>query len=169
MGWVTEILEIKWRGPIVLVGSLVLVSYGTVDLFQAISSAKWPKAPGRILTSQIVSGRRFYHPVITYAYTAGNTTYTGNTYRLGDAYYWRRHTAEPAVQAYAPGSTVFVSFDPSRPERSVLEPGVTPDAVSRIEWYLPIFLIATWMVRMDLKRVRARRLIQSKRPVKFHV
>ena len=88
---------------------------------------------------------------------------------LGDTYYWKRHTAEPAVQTYAPGSTVFVSFDPSRPERSVLEPGVTPDAVSRIEWFLPILLIAAWMVRMDLKRVRARRLIQSKRPVKFHV
>jgi hypothetical protein len=168
MGWVTEILEIKWRGPVVLAGSLVLLSDGAVDLLQAISSAKWPKAPGRILTSQIVSGR-FYHPAITYVYTVGNTSYTGNTYRWGDTYYWKRQTAEPAVQTYAPGSTVFVSFDPSRPERSVLEPGVTPDAVSRIEWFLPILLIAAWMVRMDLKRVRARRLIQSKRPAKFHV
>lgn len=163
-----DVLEIKWRGPIVLLGSLVILSYGAVDLLQAISSAKWPKAPGKIWTSQIVA-RRFYHPSITYVYTAGNTTYTGNTYRLGDTYYWKRQTAETAVQTYAPGSTVFVSFDPSRPERSALEAGFTPDTFSRTEWSLPLFLIALWGVRMDLKRVRARRLIQSKRPAKFHV
>ena len=168
MAWMMDVLEIKWRGPIVLLGSLILLSYSTVDLLQAISSAKWPKAPGRILTSQIVTWR-FYHPSITYVYTVGNTNYTGNTYRLGDTFYWKRQKAETAVQTYAPGSTVFVSFDPSRPERSVLEPGVTPDAVSPIEWSLPVLLIAAWMVRMDLKRVRARHLIQSKRPVKFHV
>jgi Protein of unknown function (DUF3592) len=168
MGWVTEILEVKWRGPIVLLLLLVVLSYGAVDLLQAISSAKWPKAPGRILSSQIVAGR-FYHPSIAYVYTVGNTSYTGNTYRWGDTYYWKRQTAEPAVQTFAPGSTVFVSFDPSSPEKSVLEAGVTREAVSPIEWFLPVLLIAAWIVRMDLKRVRARHLIQSKRPVKFHV
>ncbi len=151
-----------------LLGSLVILSYGAVDLLQAISSAKWPKAPGKLWTSQIVT-RRFYHPVITYVYTVGNTTYTGNTYRWGDTFYWKRQRAVTAVQTYAPGSTVFVSFDPSRPEKSVLEPGVTADAVSPIEWFLPILLISSWMVRMDLKRVQARHLLQSKRPVKFHV
>ena len=99
----------------------------------------------------------------------GNTTYTGNTYRWGDTFYWKRETAEAAVQTYAPGSTVFISFDPSRPERSVLEPGFTADALSRIKWFLPLLVIAVWWVRMDLKRVRARRLIQSKRPVRFQV
>lgn len=168
MAWVTEFLEIKWRAPVVLLVSLVVLSYGAVDLLPAISSARWPKAPSRILTSQIVS-RRFYHPSITYVYVVGTTNYTGNTYRFGGTYYWKRRTAEAAVQTYAPGLTVFVSFDPSRPERSVLEPGLTPDAVSRIEWFLPLSLIALWWVRMDLKRVRARHLIQSKRPVKFNV
>jgi hypothetical protein len=168
MAWVTDFLEIEWRAPIALLGSLVLLSYGAVDLSQAISSAKWPKAPGRILSCQIV-GRRFYHPSITYVYTVENTTHTGNTYRLGDPFYWKRQTAETAAQTYAPGSTVFVSFDPSRPEKSALEAGFTPDTFRRIEWSLPVFLITLWMVRMDLKRVRARRLIQSQRPVKFRV
>jgi hypothetical protein len=168
MAWMTEFLEIKWRAPIVLLLSLVVLSYSAVDLLQAISSAKWPKAPGNILSSQIIA-RRHYHPSITYVYTVGSTTYTGNTYRFGDPFYWKRQTAETAVQAYAPESTVFVSYDPSRPERSVLEAGFTPDTVWRIEWFLPILLIAAWMVRMDLKRVRARRLIQSKRPVEFKV
>ena len=168
MGYLTEFLEIKWRGPIVLLGSLVVLSYGTVDFLQAISSAKWPKAPGRILSSQIVV-RRHYHPSITYVYTVGDTTYTGNTYRFGDTFYWKRQTAEAAARTYAPGSTVFIAFDPSSPDRSVLEPGFTADALSRIEWSLPLFLIALWWVRMDLKRVRSRNLIQSKRPVKFKV
>ena len=149
--------------------SLVVLSYGAVDLLQAMSTAKWPKAPGKILTSHMVRPRSRYHPSITYVYVVGNTNYTGNTYRLGDTYYWKRQTAEAAVQTYAPGSTVFVSFDPSRPERSVLEPGVTTDALSRIEWFLPILFISIWWVRSDFKRVRSRHLIQSKRPVKFNV
>jgi len=140
-----------------------------MDFSHAISSTKWPKAPGRILTSQIVQPRRRYHPSISYAYVVGDTTYTGNTYRWADTFYWKRETAEAAVQTYAPGSTVFITFDPSRPERSVLEPGFTADALSRIKWFLPLLVIAVWWVRMDLKRVRARRLIQSKRPVRFQV
>lgn len=169
IAYLTEFLEIRWRPAIVALASLVVLSYGTLDLLRASSSAKWSKTPGRILTSQMVQPRSRYHPSITYAYAVGNTPYTGNTYRFGDTFYWKRQTAEAAVQTYAPGSTVFVSFDPSRPERSVLEPGFTPDAVSRIEWFLPLFFIALWWVRMELNRVRTRHLIQSKRPVKFHV
>jgi hypothetical protein len=149
MAWVTEFLEIEWRAPVVLLLSLVVLSYGAVDLLHAIPSAKWPKAPGKILSSQIIA-RRHYHPSITYVYTVGDTTYTGNTYRFGDTFYWKRQTAEAAVQTYAPGSTVFVSYDPSRPESSALEAGFTPDTFSRIEWFLPILLIAAWIVRMDL-------------------
>ena len=169
MAYVTEFLEILGRPVIVVLASLVVLSYGSLDLFQASSSRGWPKAPGRILTSQMVRPRSRYHPSITYAYVVGNTTHTGNTYRFGDAFYWKQQTAEAAVQTYAPGSTVFVSFDPSRPGRSVLEPGFTRDALSRIEWSVPLLFIAIWWVRMDLKRVRARHLIQSKRLAKFRV
>lgn len=168
MAWMTEFLEIKWRAPIVLLLSLVVLSYSAVDLLQATSSAKWPKAPGKILSSQIIA-RRHHHPSITYAYVVGDTAYTGNTYRFGDTFYWKRQTAETAVQAYAPESTAFIAFDPSSPDRSVLEPGFTADALSRIEWSLPLFLIALWWMKVDLKRVRALHLIQSKRPVKFKV
>jgi hypothetical protein len=76
---------------------LVLVSigvlfYGIFDFSHVISSTKWPKAPGRILTSQIVQPRSRYHPSIRYAYVVGNTTYTGNTYRWGYTFYWKRET-----------------------------------------------------------------------------
>jgi hypothetical protein len=152
MGYVTEFLEVQWRPVIVALASLVVLSYGALDLSQALFSAKWPQAQGRILSSQVVQPRSRYHPSITYAYVVGNTTYTGNTYRVGDTFYWKRQTAEAAVQDYAPGSTAFISFDPSRPERSVLEPGVTTDALSRIEWFLPILFISIWWVRRDFKR-----------------
>lgn len=169
MACVTECLEVQWRPPILVLASLAVLSYGTLDLLQASSSAKWPKAPGRILTSQMVRPRSRYHPSITYAYVVGNTSYTGNTYRFGDTFYWKRETAEAAVRAYAPVSTALISYDPSNPERSVLEPGFTADALSRVEWSLPVLFIALWWVRMDLKRVRARRLIQSKRPAEVRV
>ena len=150
--------------------SIVVLSYGVPNLLQAIASTRWPKAPGRVLASQIVEPRgRRYHPLITYDYVVGNTTYTGDTYRWGDTYYWKRQTAEAAVQTYAPGAAVLISFDASRPERSVLEPGVTADALSSIAWCLPLLVVCVWWVRADFKRVRSRHLIQSKRPVKFHL
>jgi hypothetical protein len=122
--------------------------------YMAISSAKWPKARRRILASQTVRARSRYHPSITYAYVVGNTTYTGNTFRLGDTFYWKRQTAEAAVETYAPWSTVTISFDPSRPERSVLEPGFTSDALSGMEFSLPVLFVALWWLRVDMKRVR---------------
>ena len=169
MGYVTEFFEIRWRPPIVVLASLVVLYYGSLDFLQAMSSAKWPKVSGQILSSQVVQPRSRYHPAITYDYVVGNTTYTGNTYRFGDTSSWKRDTAEAAVRTYAPLSTVSVSFDPSDPARSVLERGFTGDTFSRIKWFLPLLLIGIWSVRMELKRVRARQLIQSKRPVKFHV
>jgi len=169
MDYVTEFLEVRWSPVILILVSIGVLFYGIFDFSHAISSTKWPKAPGRILTSQIVQPRSRYHPSISYAYVVGNTMYTGHTYRWGDTFYWKRETAEAAVQTYAPGSTVFISFDPSRPERSVLEPGFTADALSRIKWFLPLLVIAVWWVRMDFKRVRTRHLIQSKRPVRVQV
>ncbi len=118
---------------------------------------------------EVVQPRSRYHPSITYAYVVGNTTYTGNTYRFGDTFYWKREKAEAAARAYAPGSTALISYDPSCPERSAVEPGVTADALSRVAWFVPLLFIGMWWVRMDLKRVRTRHLIQSKRPVKFRV
>jgi Protein of unknown function (DUF3592) len=128
MDYVTAFLEVRWRPLILVLVSIGVLFYGIFDFLYAISSTKWPKAPGRILTSQIVQPRSRYHPSISYAYMVGNTTYTGNTYCWGDTFYWKWETAEAVLQAYAPGSIVFISFDPSRPERSVLEPGFTADA-----------------------------------------
>jgi hypothetical protein len=169
MGYVKEFFEIPWRPPIMVLASLVVLYYATLDFSQAFSSAKWPKAPGRILTSQVVQSRSRYRPAIAYTYLVGGINYTGNTYRFGDTSYWKRETAEAVARTYAPLSTVFVSFDPSNPARGVLEPGFTGDTLYRIEWPLPLLLISLWFVKMDLKRVRTRHLIQSKRPVKFQV
>src|SRR6266481_3520871 len=110
MDYVTEFLEVRWSPVILILVSIGVLFYGIFDFSHAISSTKWPKAPGRILTSQMVQPRSRYHPSISYAYVVGNTTYTGNTYRWGDTFYWKRETAEAAVQTYAPGSTVFISF-----------------------------------------------------------
>ena len=86
-----------------------------LDFSHAISSTKWPKAPGRILTSQIVQPRSRYHPSIIYAYVVGNTTYTGNTYRWANRFYWKREKAGAAVTNLCSGVDRFYflrSFSP---------------------------------------------------------
>jgi Protein of unknown function (DUF3592) len=160
---VLDFFEIRWRPPILCLLAVIVQYYGLRDLTRAAASANWPKAPGKIASSQTVEHQR-YRPSIAYTYIVEGKAYNGGTYRFGDTSYWKRKKAEAAVCAYTPGTAVLVSFNPSNPQTSVLEPGITADAWSPLEWTLPTFFVAAWLVKRDLKRVRARRLMQAKRP-----
>jgi uncharacterized protein DUF3592 len=158
-----DFLEIPYRPPLLCLLAIIVLGYGLRDLTRAAASANWPKAPGRIVSSQTVEHRR-YRPSIDYTYVVAGTTYRGNTYRFGDTSYWKREKADAAAHAYAPGKDVLVSFNTSNPQVSVLEPGVTADALWPLGWSVPLVLIAAFSVKRELQRIRAQRLIESKRP-----
>lgn len=123
-------LAVRALGPafILLLGGAILW-LGARQFEAARRSASWPTAQGTIVSStrQIVRAR---HPHararIVYFYEVDNRMYYGRRVAFGDV-------SSPArvaelLSRYPAGVQVSVSYDPSEPRDSVLEPGVDPGA-----------------------------------------
>ena len=89
-------------------------------------SAEWPRVLGVVVETRAVwsssprSGRSYW-PLVHYRYSVGGTTYVGD--RVSFRAKYGRADAEDAVARYPAGSVVSISYSPSVPQRSVLEPG----------------------------------------------
>lgn len=103
---------------------LVLVLCGQFQRRRAEASLDWPVVPGRIVTSEITSHTdedgTTYSADIEYVYSVEGGEYRSNTVVFGGHSYG----AHQAVSLYPLGKTVSVSYDPGKPKRAVLEPGV---------------------------------------------
>lgn len=106
------------------VGVLIIV-YGQYKIGQARASVHWPVVPGTMITSQIKShtddeGHVSYYADIDYVYTVQGKEYHSYVVVLGG----HEYSASQVVGRYPVGETVDVAYDPDKPGRSVLEPGV---------------------------------------------
>ena len=107
-----------------LVGAHLTFSFAR-DLMRGRASRRWPHAPGRIVAWGGHEGTRASHDSVaslTYEYAVD-----GRTYRSRRVDYAGRGAGAGAgavLARYAPGAEVAVRYDPRRPARSVLEPGV---------------------------------------------
>ena len=70
-------------------------------------------------------GADSYSPEVTYSYEVNNTKFINNTIKFGENSYGNRGKAEEIAGNYHIGKKVTVYYDPEKPDRSVLEPGVT--------------------------------------------
>lgn len=112
-----------------LVGS-GLTWWGWNILQDAKASTSWPKAQGVITDSRVHSSRdsdgaMSYQPDVVYEYSIQNRSYKNQTIKFGENSYSNHSDAEYYVTRYPKGKKVSVSYDPKRPDKSVLEPGVT--------------------------------------------
>lgn len=94
------------------------------------ASASWPHVEGVVTRSEVTrssdsSGVDSYSPRITYRYPAGSRYQEGYTIKFGENSYNSRRRAESIAARYPVGRKVAVYYDPGRPGKSVLEPGVT--------------------------------------------
>jgi len=116
-------------GIFLLIG-VGLTFWGWNILQNARASASWPTADG-IVTQSIVSrstdadGADSYSPEITYSYKVDNTNFTNSTIKFGENSYSSRKKAEGIAAGYPIGKNVTVYYDPEKPDRAVLEPGVS--------------------------------------------
>ena len=104
---------------------ILIVLYGEYKLKQARASVEWPTVPGRIVTSEVDShtddeGQTSYSSDIEYVYTVEGIEYQSDVVVLGGHEYDVHRT----VGRYPVGLAVEVSYDPGKPRRAVLEPGV---------------------------------------------
>ena len=108
---------------------IMIVLYGEYKLKQSRASVEWPTVPGRIVTSEVDShtddeGQTSYSSDIEYVYTVEGIEYQSDVVVLGGHEYNVHHT----VGRYPVGLAVKVAYDPGKPRRAVLEPGVESHA-----------------------------------------
>lgn len=108
---------------------------GALNMRRAASSLGWPTAPGEVLASRVEQGDGGAYARVRYRYRVAEKTYTGARVSFREGPTLPGLPAEPpevAVRRYPSGKIVQVHYDPSSPDRSVLEPGAGPAA------YLPL-------------------------------
>jgi len=116
-------------GIFLLVG-VGLTFWGWNILQNARASAAWPTADGVVTRSQVshstdAEGGDSYQPQVTYKYSANNLSYENDTIKFGENSYSSRKKADEIAATYPIGKNVTVYYDPEKPDRSVLEPGVS--------------------------------------------
>ena len=137
---------------------LAIILYGQYQLHYARQSEQWPLAPGRIVTSEVRSssseGVTSYSADIEYVYTVQGVEYRSDVVVIGGHSYG----ANATVKRYSLGSEVSVSYDPGKPGRAVLQPGVFSYGAHKIGGMI-LFSIVTVATLLSLL---LRRLMQEK-------
>jgi len=139
-------------GIFLLIG-VGLTIWGWTILQNARASASWPTADGVVTNSGVsrstdADGGDSYSPEITYSYNVNNTNFVNSTIKFGENAYSNRRKAEGIAAGYPIGKNVTVYYDPEKPDRSVLEPGVT--AGSYIVIGIGVFFILITLVTVPL-------------------
>lgn len=102
------------------------------------ASRGWPLVPGQITASRVKTIKRrsssgnayeVHDTEIAYAYEIAGASFTGERVHAGSSLGlfnpgMSEAKARETVERYPVGASVQVAYDPTRPERAVLEPGV---------------------------------------------
>jgi hypothetical protein len=104
--------------------------WGWTIVRNARASAEWPTAEGRISSSEIEhstdsEGDDDYTPRVSYTYQVNGLSYENFTIKFGETTYSSERTALEILARYPVGQAVSVHYDPTNPDRAVLEAGVT--------------------------------------------
>ena len=141
--------------PEAVVYFLIVLGVGWLYLFvprfartlrRAIASTRWPKAEGRVISSEVdmrVLGRagmvhgggrvrqtHIFVPRIIYEYSVDGVTYSSDTLSFGRVGYSIKSATRIASE-YPEGKPVAVYYDPGNPDVAVLETAGVHFAVAR--------------------------------------
>lgn len=131
-----------------LIFSVLLTGFGSIGLIRQLrefarawSSRRWPTGEAEIVTSAVHErrgsrGRTVFEPTVAFSYKFREHEYRGHRLMFGDVA-TDRPDAEKAVARFKPGTRWHVSICASRPELSVLHPGL-----NRRVWFAFVFFLA---------------------------
>ncbi len=110
-----------------LIGIALSIS-GYCVIVSAIASSSWPKVQGQIIASDIKRrhsdrGRVIHTAKVFYKYSVNATKYSSNKISFGEY-----NHAGRIVNLYRKGKTVWVYYNPEKPQIAVLEPGISWDS-----------------------------------------
>lgn len=106
---------------------LVVTGYAAPALWRGWRALQWPSAAGRVVAAGVrYHGARSggYLPKVSYDYVVDGEALTGARLRFGGRTLRSERGARAALGGAEPGAAVSVYYDPRRPRRSVLRPGV---------------------------------------------
>ena len=117
---------------VLLIGiALGFLGIAARDHLIGASAKEWPATEGTVLESYVVRGGGVpatmdtLTPVVNYEYRVSGKRYVSSTVRIGDYLPW----APARVQAYPEARQVRVYYDPTNPQRAVLDPAYPLSAV----------------------------------------
>jgi len=120
------------------------VLWAMSEAVSAHASEHWPRTLGSIVTSTVSVEHdgygRMYAADIRYQYVVDGHEYTCDRVRFGG--FWsfaRRRPADTLTKRFPVGAPVTVAYDPAKPSRGVLEPGLGGQA------YLNVLLFALFV------------------------
>lgn len=139
--------------------ALVAFSFVAYAVFEGWASRSWPVSDGVVLSSKVHTSTSQNHsnyvPKIHYKYQVLGKWYTGDRLAFGFSNRSREETSN-IVDRYAPGTSIFVHFNPDRPGESVLQPGV-----HTINWLGFVFGVVAlgfaFLMRFNDARVQAKK------------
>ncbi len=108
--------------------------WGAIVLTNAKASGSWPSVPGKVTESRVVSktsrdsdghSDTTYSAHVVYRYEVENAEYTCDTVSFGEYGTNTPKHAREIVVRYPKGKEVTVHYEPEKPTKAVLEPGVT--------------------------------------------
>lgn len=97
---------------------------------EGVRAKRWPAADGRVRSSGVIrtvdteKGREKYAPGVVYDYEVAGKPYRGARVTACDWSSTSKSACERVVAPYKAGAVLPVYYDPAKPERSLLEPGV---------------------------------------------
>ncbi len=125
-------------------------------LVRAHRSRQWNTAEGTIMQNDIVTDSAaitsvgvaqgaLYRALLQYRYTVDDREYTASTVSAADMATNSIERARKVAEKYQAGSSVTVYYDPRKPSRAVLQPGITAGAWLPVVVGIGITVISTIM------------------------
>ncbi len=106
-----------------ILGGAVLILVGIRNLWLAQNSTAWPTVQGVILVSELKYDDETTEAKIEYEYVVNSRRMEGKGVSYGDYGSSDSRHARDILLKFPKGKEVLIYYQPSNPERSVLEPG----------------------------------------------
>jgi hypothetical protein len=117
---------------VIAIGAMLSAGYAR-DIYFGWKSRRWPTALGKIIESRLYAGPfggGGRSALLGYEYEVGGVKYASR--RLDYAGRGAGWSATRVLARYSQGDSVGVSYDPSEPRRSLLEPGIALGNIVRL-------------------------------------
>jgi hypothetical protein len=121
------------------------------ELIRAVRSRHWPRVPGTIIRSHVITTRdsdgESHGARVTYRYRVGDAVHESARIRFGGPFDSSiRIWAEEICEEYPVGGDVQVCVSPDDARTSVLEPGVRWPLALMIAFFVALWLIGMWLL-----------------------